>query len=165
MAREFQKVKDHGWRVSDELWEQIRPLLPPPKPHPWGMHNPRVDDRAAMDVILFVLRTGCQWQALNQTGICSSNSAHRRFMEWTEASGIRVGLAIDGANRHDMKLVRATEAGLVVGSPITHSRMANKQRGKLQVVQGYRAAILPLDPTEIGSKGPVPESLWKQWTG
>ena len=83
----------------------------------------------------------------------------------TEASGIPVGLAIDGANRHDMKLVRATEAGLVVGSPITHSRMANKQRGKLQVVQGYRAAILPLDPTEIGSKGPVPESLWKQWTG
>jgi transposase len=30
------------------------------------MHNPRVDDRSAMDAILFVLRTGCQWDALNR---------------------------------------------------------------------------------------------------
>jgi hypothetical protein len=39
---------------------QIEPLLPPRKPHPLGCHNPRVSDRAAMDAILFVLRTGCQ---------------------------------------------------------------------------------------------------------
>ena len=38
-----------------------------------------------MDAIFFVLRTGCQWNALNATGICSSSSAHRRFQEWTEA--------------------------------------------------------------------------------
>ena len=39
----------------------------------------------AMDAIFFVLRTGCQWQALNATGICASRAAHRRFQEWTEA--------------------------------------------------------------------------------
>ncbi len=38
-----------------------------------------------MDAIFFVLRTGCQWNALNATGICSSSSAHRRFSEWTAA--------------------------------------------------------------------------------
>ena len=38
-----------------------------------------------MDAIFFVLRTGCQWNALNGTGICSSSSAHRRFQEWAEA--------------------------------------------------------------------------------
>lgn len=42
-------------------------------------------DRKAMDGILFVLRTGCQWNALNETGICSSSTAHLRFQEWTEA--------------------------------------------------------------------------------
>ena len=78
-------IKDDGWRLPHALWEQIRRLLPPPKFHPWGMHNPRVDDRSAMDAILFVLRTGCQWNALNLTGICTSSSAHRRFVEWTEA--------------------------------------------------------------------------------
>ena len=38
-----------------------------------------------MDAIFFVLRTGCQWNALNVTGICSSSSAHRRFQEWVAA--------------------------------------------------------------------------------
>ena len=73
------------WRIPDELWEQIEPLLPPGKPHPLGCHNPRVSDRAAMDAIFFRLRTGCQWNALNESGICSSSSAHRRFQEWTQA--------------------------------------------------------------------------------
>ena len=73
------------WRIPDELWERMEPLLPPRKPHPLGCHNPRVPDRKAMDAIFFVLRTGCQWNALNATGICSSSSAHRRFQEWTEA--------------------------------------------------------------------------------
>jgi transposase len=63
----------------------MQPLLPPPKPHPLGCHNPRVPDRSAMDAILFVLRTGCQWNALDATGICTCSSAYRRFREWIDA--------------------------------------------------------------------------------
>lgn len=73
------------WGIPDALWARIEPLLPPRKPHPLGCHRPRVDDRKAMDAIFFVLRTGCQWNALNATDLCSSSSAHRRFQEWTEA--------------------------------------------------------------------------------
>ena len=76
--------KDDGWRLSEALWQRMAPLLPPGKPHPLGCHNPRVPDRAAMNAILFVLRTGCQCNALNATGICSSSSAYRRFREWSE---------------------------------------------------------------------------------
>ena len=50
-------VKDDGWRIPDELWEDMERFLPPRKPHPLGCHNPRVDDRAAMNAILFVART------------------------------------------------------------------------------------------------------------
>ncbi len=35
----------------------------------------------------------------------------------TEASGIPVGLAVDGANRHDMKLVWATVDSVAVSRP------------------------------------------------
>ena len=38
-----------------------------------------------MDAIFLLLRTGCQWNALHQTRICSSSSAHRRFQEWVKA--------------------------------------------------------------------------------
>lgn len=80
-----QEKAQRDWRIPDALWERLHPLLPPRKPHPLGCHRPRVDDRQAMEAIFFVLRTGCQWNALNETGICSSSSAHRRFQEWTEA--------------------------------------------------------------------------------
>jgi len=73
------------WRTPDALWAQIEPLLPARKAHPLGCHNPRVDDRRAMDAIFFRLRTGCQWNALSATGLCSSSAAHRRFQEWTAA--------------------------------------------------------------------------------
>ena len=84
MSDEPENVR-RDWRIPDELWERIQPLLPPRKPHPLGCHRPRVDDRRAMDAIFFVLRTGCQWNALQDTGLCSSRSAHRRFQEWAAA--------------------------------------------------------------------------------
>lgn len=38
-----------------------------------------------MNAIFFVLRTDCQWNALNATGIGSSGTAHWRFQEWRDA--------------------------------------------------------------------------------
>ena len=35
------------WRIADELWAKVKPLLP----HPLGCHRPRVDDRGAMDAM------------------------------------------------------------------------------------------------------------------
>lgn len=73
------------WRVPDALWEIAAPLLPPPPPHPLGCCKKRKDDRCVLNAIFFVLRTGCQWNALNATGLCSSSVAHRRFQEWVQA--------------------------------------------------------------------------------
>ena len=78
-------TKGYKWEIPDEIWVRMEPLLPPPPKHPLGCHRPRVPNRKAMTAIFFVLRTGSQWNALNGTGICSSSSAHRRFLEWTEA--------------------------------------------------------------------------------
>src|SRR4051812_8876545 len=54
-------ITDDGFRLSDELWGQMEPLLPARPAHPLGCHRPRTPDRTAMDAIFFVLRTGCQW--------------------------------------------------------------------------------------------------------
>lgn len=70
--------------VSNELWEQIEPLLPPePEPSPKG-GRPRVTNRNALTGIVFVLRTGIPWQALPTEMNCGSGSTcWRRFAEWT----------------------------------------------------------------------------------
>ena len=74
------------WKISDGLWNKIEPLLPRPvNTHPRGGGRKRVDYRKVMNGILFVLRTGCQWKALDATGICSGSTAHTRFQEWERA--------------------------------------------------------------------------------
>jgi len=74
------------WLISDEPWEKMAPLILEHKTnHPHGTHPKRVNNRSAMDAIFFVLRTGCQWNALHATRIFSSSSAHRRFQKWRDA--------------------------------------------------------------------------------
>jgi len=78
------------YRISDELWARLEPLIPRHRRRgmKWG-GRPRVPDRQAMEGILFVLRTGCQWNALSRTGICSSTTAFRRFQQWCRAGVFR----------------------------------------------------------------------------
>ena len=79
-------VEDDGIRISNCLWEQIEPLIPKPiDTHPLKCHKKRIDNRKAMDAIFFILRTGCQWEALDSTAICKHSVAHKRFQEWVEA--------------------------------------------------------------------------------
>ena len=71
------------YRISDELWAKIKPLLPPhPNTHRFGGGRPRRPDRDCLDAILFVLRTGSQWNALKETKLVPSSTAHDRFQEW-----------------------------------------------------------------------------------
>ena len=168
-----------GFRISDELWAVLQPLLPVPlNTHRFGGGRPRVPDRRCADAIFYVFRTGCQWQALDQTELCAHSTAHDRFQEWvqagvflklwqagleqfeetcgidwqwlsmdgamtkaplggektgpnptdrgksgvkrsllTEGHGVPIGLTIEGANRHDMKLLRPTIESIIIKRP------------------------------------------------
>lgn len=75
-----------GFRVSDELWAVLQPLLPVHvNRHRFGGGRPRVPDRACADAIFYVLRTGCQWSALDETELVAHSTAHDRFQTWVEA--------------------------------------------------------------------------------
>jgi transposase len=168
-----------GFRISDKLWAVLQPVLPVHvNPHRFGGGRPRVPDRKCADGIFYVLRTGCQWKALDQTELWAGSTAHDRYQEWVEAGvflklwqagveqfdelkgidwawlsmdgamtkaplggedtgpnptdraksgvkrsllteghGLPLGLVIEGANRHDMKLVRPTIESIVVARP------------------------------------------------
>src|SRR5512135_1385736 len=75
-----------GFRISDALWAVLQPLLPVRvNAHRFGGGRPRVPDRTCADAIFYVLRTGCQWHALDQTELCAHSTAHDRFQTWVEA--------------------------------------------------------------------------------
>jgi putative transposase len=75
-----------GFRISDALWAVMQPLLPVHvNTHRFGGGRPRQDDRACADAIFYVLRTGCHWQALDETELVAHSTAHDRFQEWVQA--------------------------------------------------------------------------------
>jgi putative transposase len=73
------------WRIPDDFWLLIEPLIPKRvNTHRFGGGRPPAPDRVCMDAIFFVLRTGCQWKALDATKLCPGSTAHDRFQLWVE---------------------------------------------------------------------------------
>ena len=73
--------------LTDELWERIKPHIPPEPPKPEG-GRPRIPDRAALTGILFVLKTGTPWEYLPQEMGCGSGmTCWRRLRDW-QAAGV-----------------------------------------------------------------------------
>ncbi len=86
------------WRIPDDLWAEVHPLLPPEKPA-GTRGRPVVPFRRVLDGILYVLRTGCQWKAVpHEFG--SGSTCHSRFQEWVE-NGTWERLWRDQLERYD----------------------------------------------------------------
>ncbi len=84
------KIK--SWEVSDRFWERVEPLIPKKKRDknkqykrkPGGGRKP-IQPRQVFEGIVYVLRTGCQWQALPKERFGSPSSVHGYFLQWMRA--------------------------------------------------------------------------------
>ena len=85
-------MRTRPWELSDDQWEHFGPLIPerpgrdPNKEYqrkPGGGRR-AADPRRTLEGILYVLRTGCQWNAVPR---CYGGSAtiHRYFQRWARA--------------------------------------------------------------------------------
>jgi transposase len=78
----------NGIEVDDVLWEQIEPLLPVSQRSDRLPGRRRLDDRACLNGILFVLATGIRWNRLpQQLGYGSGMTCWRRLRDW-KAAGV-----------------------------------------------------------------------------
>lgn len=82
-------ARTRPWEVSDELWAKVEPLIPAPEPRNPGKTYQRklgggrkpLSSRKVFEGIVYVLRTGIQWNALpGKFGSCSA--VHRHFQYW-----------------------------------------------------------------------------------
>ena len=73
--------------LSNELWEELAALLPPPKPRRYSFPGRKpVDNRKVFTGILFVLKSGIPWEALpREMGCGSGMTCWRRLYEWQKA--------------------------------------------------------------------------------
>ena len=81
-----------SWELPDEIWSRLEPLLPQcPGRDPnrtyqrkSGGGRKRADPRKILEGIFYVLRTGCQWNAVPRC-YGGSSTIHRYFQQWARA--------------------------------------------------------------------------------
>ena len=74
------------WVVSDAFWSRLVQVLPRPQRRFRYPGRKRLDDRAALQGILFVLHTGIAWRHLPlELGFGSGSTCYRRMVEWQQA--------------------------------------------------------------------------------
>ena len=91
-----------AFQISDELWEVLAPLI---HQH---VNTHRFGGSAGLGSLTApapmasstCCALGCQWKALDATGICSGSTAHLRFQEWV-AAGVFLELWRVGLERYD----------------------------------------------------------------
>jgi transposase len=138
--------------VSDGLWSRIAPLLPAEPPKPKG-GRPRVSDRAALNGILYVLRTGSQWKRLpTELGFGSGVTVWRRVLAWQRA-GVWERL-------HRLLLDELGEAGqldwtrVVVDTRSVPAKRGEASPDRTRRTVGSRAASNTSSPTAAVSPSP-----------
>lgn len=140
--------------VTDALWSRIAPLLPEEPPKPKG-GRPRVSDRAALNGILYVLRTGIQWKHLpTELGFGSGVTVWRRVLAWQRA-GVWERL-------HRLLLDALGEAGQLDWTRVVvDTRSVSAKRGAASLAGtrrtvGSRAASSRSSSTAAASPSPSP---------
>jgi putative transposase len=133
--------RTHPWELSDALWERAEPLLPPHNPRLKGGRPPR-DDRQMLGAILFVLRTGIQWNALPRS-IGASTTVYDRFRAW-EGAGFFTRLWVAGLAEFD-ELVGIDWAWLSVDGALT--------KAPFGVAATAAAEGIGRNPTDRGKHG------------
>jgi transposase len=78
-------ARRHEVFVSDVQWEKIRKFIPERKRSPRG-GRPPADNRACLEGILWVLRSGARWRDLPER-YPSPSTCWRRLVEW-EGEGV-----------------------------------------------------------------------------
>lgn len=74
--------------LTDELWEMLAPLLPVPSRRNDGRGRPWKENRAVLNGILWILRTGAPWADL-PSDYPSYQTCHRRFQQWVRRGVLR----------------------------------------------------------------------------
>ena len=93
-----------SWEVSDAFWAKVESLIPVPErdssityQRKSGGGRKPIPPRRVFEAIMYVLRTGCQWQALPKERFGSPSAIYTHFARWQRAGFFlslwRTGLA------------------------------------------------------------------------
>lgn len=137
------KSKTKSWEVSDKFWSFVKPLIPKPKrekdqkyKRKKGGGRKPLDYRKVFSGIVYVLRTGCQWNAVPKELFGSPTSVYTYFRKWSK-EGFFLKLWQAGLAEYDEMEGIAWEWQSIDGSNIK-APMAQETVGKNPTDRGKK---------------------------
>lgn len=79
----FDSQHEPVWRVSDEAWQRIIPILQEDSPPRKGPGRKPADWRQVLNGIVYRLRTGCHWNKLPKE-FGDDSTIHRWYQRWSK---------------------------------------------------------------------------------
>src|SRR6266705_532851 len=83
MFKQDRPRKKYPSDLTDEQWTIVKPLIPPAKRHKQGGHPRTVDIREVLNTILYLNRSGCQWDMLPHD-VLPKSTAYDYFAQWRD---------------------------------------------------------------------------------
>ena len=134
--------------LSDEQWSVIESLFPKRERRGDGRGRPSKDDRAVMNGILWILRSGARWQDLPERFV-SYQTCHRRFQQWVRSGTLRTvleALAEDLRRRGKLDLAECFIDGTFVGAKKGASQWERPSGAKARSSWQWQTALVFLSP-------------------
>jgi transposase len=122
----------HSRDLTDEQWDLIGRFLPEPVRRADGRGRPWKENRAVLNGILWILRTGAPWADLPDR-YPSYQTCHRRFQQWVRVGVLRSILEILAQALHDEGYLDLQEAfidGSFAPAKQGGARVGKTKRGK-----------------------------------
>lgn len=90
------RARQLKWRVSDELWQQLAPLLPDPPRRFRSPGRSRYPARACLEGVLYVLFTDTPWLEVpfRELGLPSGETCRRRLEEWSRRGLLTAAIVV-----------------------------------------------------------------------
>jgi transposase len=134
--------------LTDEQWTVIEVLLPKPIKRADGKGRPRIDNRAILNGVLWVMRTGAPWYDMPNR-YPSYQTCHRRFQEWVRSGAfesILRKLVEDVKERGDLDLTECFIDGTFVMAKKGAQGWEKPSGAKVQSSWQWQMALVFLSP-------------------
>lgn len=83
MVQEGQRRKKYPSDLTDEQWAIVEPLIPPAKQSPRGGRPRKVNMREVLNTLLYLNRSGCQWDMLPHD-LLPKSTVYDYFVQWRD---------------------------------------------------------------------------------
>ncbi len=153
--------------LQDEQWALIEPLLPPSPRRADGRGRPRCDDRAVLNGILWILRSGARWKDLPER-FPSYQTCHRRFQHWVDdgtLSRLLASLAEDLRRRGKIDIAECFIDGTFASAKKGALALGKLSGAKARSSWRWQTALVFLSPLASAlhhpTKSPSSMPLWR----